>query len=206
MFLQRINMFYMGLNDINMPRTTMFNALRGLCSCFMSSKPQNDIKNVFWKPKQFWSVLIAFELEHTSRSCLNWRTLRRTPGWQVLSLMTLAFAMNWWWLARRLRAQAPPGQRLLLLWWQGAAKRQRERVPMGWRRCTPHACLWFIRMTCLLMWAETNSPWKWFCDAASQQWTRMWARCPRRNPGCCAQRTLPTLWTSGAPSRGLMAG
>jgi len=115
MFLQHINMFYMGLNDINMPRTTMFNALRGLCICFMSSQPRNNIKNIFWKPKQFWSVLIAFELEHTRRSCVDWRTLRRTPGWQVLSLMTLALVMYWWWLARRLHAQAAPGQGLL--WW-----------------------------------------------------------------------------------------
>ena len=62
MFSQLINMFYRCLNDIDMPRTTMFNALRGLCNWFMSSKPIKQHKECLL---QAYTVLIAFELEHT---------------------------------------------------------------------------------------------------------------------------------------------
>ena len=74
MFSQLINMFYRCLNDINMPRTTLFNALRGLCNWFMSSKPIKQHKECLL---QAYTVLIAFELEHKLQST---RTHDRMAG------------------------------------------------------------------------------------------------------------------------------
>jgi len=70
MFLQRINMFYMGLNDINMPRTTMFNALRGLSiDLFVISDLERSkclIENVWYKFFEFWYAERAY-CAHSAR-------------------------------------------------------------------------------------------------------------------------------------------